>query len=142
MSLERTFGIIKPDAVANGHTGAILSFDSRSRLQGGWVEAAAQLRRREAEAFYAVHKARPFFGGLVTFMTERPGGDTGVGTGRRHCQMARIDGGPQIRPMPRKALSGSGLPRISNEIPCTARTRRKPQRRKFPFSLAAPSCYS
>lgn len=71
MALERTFGIIKPDAVAKGHTGSILALIE----QNGFRIAAMKtlrLSRREAEAFYAVHKERPFYAGLVTFMTEGP----------------------------------------------------------------------
>ncbi len=71
MSLERTFGMIKPDAVAKGHLGAILSFIE----ENGFRIVALKTKRispHEAEAFYAVHKERPFFGGLVTFMTEGP----------------------------------------------------------------------
>jgi nucleoside-diphosphate kinase len=69
MSLERTFGMIKPDAVANGHVGDILNIirDNGFRIVG------LKLRRittPEAEAFYAVHKERPFYAGLVKFMTE------------------------------------------------------------------------
>jgi nucleoside-diphosphate kinase len=69
MSLERTFGMIKPDAVANGHVGDILNIirDNVFRIVG------LKLRRittPEAEAFYAVHKERPFYAGLVKFMTE------------------------------------------------------------------------
>jgi nucleoside-diphosphate kinase len=71
MASERTFAIIKPDAVANGRTGEILSMIEG----GGFRVVGLKMRRlatRDAEAFYAVHKARPFFGGLVTFMTEGP----------------------------------------------------------------------
>lgn len=71
MALERTFAIIKPDAVAKGHTGDILSMIE----QNGFRIIGLRMRRiskNEAEAFYAVHKARPFFNGLVTFMTEGP----------------------------------------------------------------------
>jgi nucleoside-diphosphate kinase len=71
MSVERTFGIIKPDAVANGHTGAILSLIQSS----GFKIVGLKLRRiskAEAEAFYAVHKARPFYASLVNFMSEGP----------------------------------------------------------------------
>ncbi|HZS54607.1 MAG TPA: nucleoside-diphosphate kinase, partial [Bryobacteraceae bacterium] len=71
MALERTFAIIKPDAVEKGHTGDILSMIERN----GFRIVGLKMRRiakNEAEAFYAVHKARPFFGGLVTFMTEGP----------------------------------------------------------------------
>jgi nucleoside-diphosphate kinase len=71
MALERTFGIIKPDAVKNGHTGEILTIIQKD----GFRIAGMKMRRlakHEAEAFYAVHKERPFYGGLVTFMTEGP----------------------------------------------------------------------
>jgi nucleoside-diphosphate kinase len=69
MALERTFGIIKPDAVANGHIGDILTMIQ----QNGFRVVTMKMRRiakHEAEAFYAVHKERPFFPGLVAFMTE------------------------------------------------------------------------
>ena len=71
MPLERTFGIIKPDAVANGHTGRILALveERGFRIIGMKMRRISQ---PEAEAFYAVHKERSFFSGLVTFMTEGP----------------------------------------------------------------------
>ena len=71
MALERTFAIIKPDAVAKGQSGEILSMIERA----GFRVVAMRLRhltKKDAEAFYAVHKSRPFFNGLVTFMTEGP----------------------------------------------------------------------
>jgi nucleoside-diphosphate kinase len=71
MAVQKTFAIIKPDAVKNGHSGAILALIESS----GFRIAALKSRRiskTEAEAFYAVHKERPFFSGLVTFMTEGP----------------------------------------------------------------------
>lgn len=71
MALQRTFGIIKPDAVQAGHVGEILTIIE----QNGFRVLGMKMRRiskPEAEAFYAVHKARPFFPGLVTFMTEGP----------------------------------------------------------------------
>lgn len=71
MSLERTFAIIKPDAVKNNHVGDILSIVE----QNGFRILGMKMRRlakHEAEAFYAVHKERPFYSGLVTFMTEGP----------------------------------------------------------------------
>ena len=69
--MERTFGIIKPDAVASGHTGAILSIIEK---QGFRVCSLKLLRltKAQAEEFYAVHKERPFYAGLVAFMTEGP----------------------------------------------------------------------
>ncbi len=71
MSLERTFGMIKPDAVAKGHLGKILSFIEENGFRVVALKTK-RISRHEAEAFYAVHKERPFFGGLVTFMTEGP----------------------------------------------------------------------
>jgi nucleoside-diphosphate kinase len=71
MALERTLSIIKPDAVAKNVIGQIYS---RFEAAGLKVVAArmAHLSRAEAEAFYAVHKARPFFGDLVSFMISGP----------------------------------------------------------------------
>ncbi len=71
MAIERTFSIIKPDAVAKNHIGDIYQrFE-----QGGLRIIAARmlhLSREQASAFYAVHQARPFFGELVDFMTSGP----------------------------------------------------------------------
>lgn len=71
MSVERTFGMIKPDAVANGHVGDILNVIR----ENGFRIVGLKLRKispPEAQAFYEVHKERPFYGGLVKFMTEGP----------------------------------------------------------------------
>jgi nucleoside-diphosphate kinase len=71
MALERTFAIIKPDAVVKGQSGDILKM-----IEGAGFRVIGMKMRRltkqDAEAFYGVHKARPFFAGLVTFMTEGP----------------------------------------------------------------------
>jgi nucleoside-diphosphate kinase len=69
--MERTFAIIKPDAYAAGHAGAIIAKIQESGLR---LVAAKTLHLTEAQAkgFYAVHAERPFFGSLVTFMTEGP----------------------------------------------------------------------
>ena len=68
---ERTLSIIKPDAVAKNVIGQIYA-----RFEGAGLKIAAakmvHLSRAEAEAFYAVHKARPFFGDLVKFMISGP----------------------------------------------------------------------
>ena len=71
MALERTLSIIKPDAVAKNVIGQIYA---RFEAAGLKVIAAkmAHLSRAEAEAFYAVHRARPFFGDLVSFMISGP----------------------------------------------------------------------
>ena len=71
MSIERTLSIIKPDAVAKNVIGQIYA---RFESAGLKVIAArmAHLSRAEAEAFYAVHRERPFFGELVGFMVSGP----------------------------------------------------------------------
>jgi nucleoside-diphosphate kinase len=69
--MERTFAIIKPDAVKKKVTGQILS---RIESAGFRVVALRMLHmsKVEAEGFYYVHKARPFFGGLTDFMSSGP----------------------------------------------------------------------
>jgi nucleoside-diphosphate kinase len=71
MAIERTFSIIKPDATRRNLTGAI-----NAKIEGAGLNIVGQKRvrwgRAEAEAFYAVHKARPFFNDLVTFMMSGP----------------------------------------------------------------------
>ncbi len=71
MAVERTLSIIKPDAVAKNVIGKIYS---RFETNGLKVIAArmAHLSRQEAEGFYAVHRARPFFKDLVDFMISGP----------------------------------------------------------------------
>jgi len=68
VALERTFAIIKPDAVGKGQQGEILS-----RIQKAGFKIVAirtmRLTKEEAGGFYAVHKARPFFGELTDFMS-------------------------------------------------------------------------
>ena len=68
MSLERTFAIIKPDAVSRGQQGEILA---RIHKAGFTIVAIKSMRltKEEAGGFYAVHKARPFFGELTDFMS-------------------------------------------------------------------------
>ena len=67
--MQTTFSIIKPDAVANGNAGKILSL-----LEANGFRIVAlrmtKLSQSQAEGFYAVHSARPFFASLVKFMTE------------------------------------------------------------------------
>lgn len=71
MTTERTLSIIKPDAVGNNHIGAIISRFEKAGLR---VIAAkmTHLSKERAEGFYAVHKGRPFFNDLVTFMVTGP----------------------------------------------------------------------
>ena len=71
MPTERTFSIIKPDAVAAGQSGEILAMIQKA----GFKVLALRMTRltgQQAQGFYAVHKERPFFSGLVKFMTEGP----------------------------------------------------------------------
>jgi nucleoside-diphosphate kinase len=71
MNAERTFSIIKPDAVAAGQAGEILSQIEKA----GFKILAARMTRlteKQAQGFYAVHREKPFFPGLVKFMMEGP----------------------------------------------------------------------
>lgn len=71
MAIERTFSIIKPDAVANNAIGGVTA-----KLEAAGLRILAskmvRLTQAQAQAFYAVHKERPFYGDLVKFMTEGP----------------------------------------------------------------------
>ena len=69
--MESTFAIIKPDAVAAGHTGKIIDIilSNGFKIRGMKMK---HLSRKEAEGFYAVHRERGFFGELVEFMSEGP----------------------------------------------------------------------
>ena len=71
MAIERTFSIIKPDAVAKNVVGKIVSRFESNSLKVVEMQLK-QLSREEAEGFYAEHKERPFFGDLVEFMTSGP----------------------------------------------------------------------
>lgn len=71
MAVERTFSIIKPDATRRNITGKVVD-----RIESAGLRVVAQKRlrlsRETAEGFYAVHRERPFFGDLVTFMISGP----------------------------------------------------------------------
>lgn len=71
MSSNRTFTMIKPDAVEKGHIGAILSKINASGFRIVSMKMT-QMSKRDAEMFYAVHQGRPFFGELVSFMSRGP----------------------------------------------------------------------
>jgi len=71
MAIEKTFAIVKPDAVEKSHIGGILALIEKNGLR---IKAMRMMHmtRPIAEGFYAVHKERPFFGELVDFMTRGP----------------------------------------------------------------------
>ncbi len=69
--MNRTFAIIKPDAVAAGNAGQILAAIEENGFKMLGMRMT-RLRKEQAEGFYAVHRERPFFADLVRFMTEGP----------------------------------------------------------------------
>lgn len=69
--MEQTFAIIKPDAVAKNQIGDILAVTEAAGFKIRAMQLT-QMTRKQAEGFYAVHSARPFFGELVEFMCEGP----------------------------------------------------------------------
>lgn len=71
MATNRTFTMIKPDAVQNGHIGAILAKINEAGFRIVAMRMT-RLSKESAGAFYAVHKERPFFGELVDYMTSGP----------------------------------------------------------------------
>ncbi len=71
MATNRTFTMIKPDGVENGHVGAIIEKITASGFRIVAMKLT-QMTKADAEAFYAVHNERPFFGELVAFMTRGP----------------------------------------------------------------------
>jgi len=71
MAIERTFGIVKPDAVAKSAIGGVIQMIEAASLRLVGLKMT-KLSQAQAEAFYAVHKARPFYGDLVRFMTSGP----------------------------------------------------------------------
>jgi nucleoside-diphosphate kinase len=68
---QRTFSIVKPDAVRNGHTGAILAEIEKAGFQIVAIKKLS-ISNSQAQGFYHVHKARPFFGELTAFMSSGP----------------------------------------------------------------------
>lgn len=135
MAIQRTFSIIKPDAVAKNVIGQIYA-----RFEGAGLKVIAarmaHLSRAEAEAFYAVHKARPFFKDLVEFMISGPvmlqvlEGENAILKNRD--LMGATD--------PKKADKGTiarTSPTASTPMPCTAPTPPKPPPWRLPSSSPA-----
>ena len=84
MAIERTFGIVKPDAVEKGAVGGVVDMIEKAGLKIVGLRLL-RLSDAQARAFYAVHKERPFFGDLVKFMTSGP------------CVVMAIDGEDAVR---------------------------------------------
>lgn len=115
MAVEHTFSIIKPDAVQNNHIGAIVA-----RFEAAGLKVIAQrmlqLSRAQAEGFYAEHQGRPFYEGLVNFMTSGPvvvqvlSGENAIARNRE--LMGATD--------PRKAEPGTIRADFSQDVPANA----------------------
>jgi len=127
VAIERTFAIIKPDAVGRGLQGEILS---RIHKAGFKIVAAKSMRltKEEAGGFYAVHKARPFFGELTDFMSSGKIFCAGAGSRRRHYQVARHDGRHRSQKKRRRGLFATTWAPTSATTARTGRTRRTPRR--------------
>ena len=126
MALERTLAIAKPDAVKRGLTGEIIS---RIHKAGFSIVAikSVSLSKAEAEGFYAVHKARPFFGELTDFMSSGKAIFMVLEADGAISEMARNNG----RHRSRKGRSGldSPRPRHEHRQQLHARLRRSRHRR-------------
>jgi nucleoside-diphosphate kinase len=68
---QRTFSIVKPDAVRKGYTGAILAEIAKAGFQIVAIKKQS-ISKEQAQGFYAVHRERPFFSGLCDFMSSGP----------------------------------------------------------------------
>ena len=133
MAIERTLSIIKPDAVAKNVIGQIYA---RFEAAGLKIVAArmAHLSRAEAEAFYAVHKARPFFNDLVELHDLRPGDDPGARRRERHRAQPRTDGRHRPEEGREGHASAPTSPTASMPMRCTAPTPPRPRRWRSPSS--------
>ena len=102
MATERTFSILKPDATERNLTGAINALIEKAGLR---IVAQKRIRmsREQAETFYAVHQARPFFGELVDFMISGPGRGSGARRRGRRAKHRDVMGATD----PSKAADGT-----------------------------------
>jgi len=92
--MERTFSIIKPDAVARNLQGEIMAMIQSAGLRVVGLKMI-QLTRSQAEGFYAVHSARPFFGSLVEYMCSGPCVVMCLEGDKRRAEVPRPDGRDQ-----------------------------------------------
>ena len=139
MAIERTFSIIKPDATARNLTGAINALIEKAGLR---IVAQKRIRmtREQAETFYAVHKARPFFGELVDFMTSGPGRRAGAGRRGRRAEVPRRHGRDRSVQGGRRHHPQAACKVDRRELGAWFGCRRRPRRSKSPsFSRATKS---
>lgn len=134
MAVERTFSIIKPDATQRNLTGKIID---RFEFAGLRVVASKRIHmsKEQAEGFYAVHKERPFFNDLVSFMISGPVVVQVLEGKMRLHVTAKL----WVQPTPLmrlKALFVKILPRALRLILSMDRMRRKQRLKKFATSLA------
>ena len=92
--LQRTFSIVKPDAVRNGYTAGILAELEKAGFKLVSIKRMS-LTEEQAKGFYHVHAERPFFGDLTKFMASGPMFPDGAGEGKCHCRPAEADGGDE-----------------------------------------------
>jgi len=139
MSLERTFAIIKPTPCRRPR-----GRDSRHRRAGRLPDSRATHdapQRAAAQGFYAVHSQKPFFAGLVKFMTEGP--IVVLALEREDAiRKWRETMGATNRPMPPRAPSASVSRPTSNVTRCTARMPLKPPKPSCASSSPPPICCS
>jgi nucleoside-diphosphate kinase len=121
LATERTFAIIKPDAVKRGLTGEILSRIHAAKFQIVAIKSL-RLTKTEAEGFYAVHRERPFFGELTEFMSSGKAVVMVLEAENAILKWRETMGA--ILPRPPREQSARHLARASNSIARTAPTRR------------------
>ena len=131
--MERTFAIIKPDAVSSGQTGAILAMieENGFRILG---MKTIRLSQAQAEGFYAVHKESGFFRSLVTFMTEGPVVVLALEREDAIAKWRELMGATDPANAA-KERSASNSPKASSATRSTDRMPRRRRPQKFPSSL-------
>ena len=137
MAVERTFSILKPDATARNLTGAINAMIEQAGLRI-IAQKRVQITKAQAEQFYGVHKARPFFGELVEFMISAP-----VVVQVLEGEGAILKYRDVMGPRPPPTRSARFTPSRSARTPCTAqippRTPRSKSRSSSPATKSSAS---
>ena len=135
MALERTFGIVKPDAVAKGAIGGVIDMIEKFGLKIIGVRML-RLSGTEAETFYAVHKERPFYRDLVKFMTSGPVVVMAIEGENAIARYREVMGPTDSRKAPEERSVRNTAP-TSRRTPCTAATPPTPPRPRSRSSLPA-----